>query len=223
MATRSQPDAGDRRVSDAKDFGRTFTDRLAYLRPGQRVSVPDRIEGPDRTGSVRCVVDLDGALLDVTIDSEWWSTLGQGRIAAAVLESFAYTRSKAAIARMALRHYGHDPHAGRRVPAAEPARPLPDVDDPRFEGAVEAALERGFAVLDKVERVRRVRDEPRPRTVSGPRGMFHVVLVGYAVKSAEINTHGLMASDGPRLALDARDALIAATQPAEVAALAWRS
>ncbi len=204
-------DADDHRIRDAKIFAENLEELATRTRPGHPVPGVDRIDGPDRSGSVYCVVDRTGTVVNVRIESDWWETLGPGRIAAAIMEALDYARSKASMALMILDRHGHRPDVppapdfGSQV--AGPAIPLPDPDDPGFDFAAQAKLERAFTILDAAERLGQTRDVAERRIVAGPAGLFRLILAGHAVRGAEVDQHHLGPYDGDRLASDARIAL----------------
>ena len=206
----TRPDA-DCRVSDAHAFESSFQQFAARIRTGQPVPRYD-IKGTDHTGTIRCTLSARGTLVDVTIGPQWWDTLGPTEVAAAVLEAFDYARTKVGMAQMILDRNGHS------LPAAR--RPAPD---PVGSGSLDvtsallAMTRRGYEVLDEVDRITRIREDREPRTVAGPRRLFFVTMVGCTITSAHVTPHGLTASDGARLAADAREALLTAVQPRELA------
>jgi hypothetical protein len=199
---------GDRddRDRDAVTFARRVEELAATLRPGAPVPELDRIEGADRSGTVHCVVDRFGAVQDVHIDPGWWAALGPTRVAAAVLDALSYARSKAALAMTALGRHGHRPQL---PPAPEIAPPIdvPHVDSPGFERAIEARLDRAFAMLEAARRLRESIADPQPRTVSGPSRLFRVTVLGTVVQGAEVDEDHLGPYAGNELANDARLAL----------------
>ncbi|ROT32404.1 hypothetical protein [Micromonospora sp. HM5-17] len=143
---------------------------------------------------------------DVHIGPGWWAALGPTRVAAAVLDALSYARSKAALAMTTLGRHGHRPQL---PPAPEIAPPIdvPHVDSPGFERAIEARLDRAFAMLEAARRIRESLADPQPRTVSGPSRLFRVTVLGAVVQSAEVDEDHLGPYAGGELANDARLAL----------------
>ncbi len=204
----------DRRVRDARIFAGTIEDMAARVRPGEPVPGLDGIDGTDRSGTVHCVVDLRGGLLRVGIDQGWWERVGPGLIGSAILDALRFARSKATMARLVLDRYGH-PAGGPpgdlgALFTAEPSTPLPPYDAPGFPGALARKAGRTMTILDSAERFARTRQSAQRRVVTGPRGLFRVVLSGAGIVGAEVNEHGLHPSDAADLAEDASAALRAA-------------
>jgi hypothetical protein len=207
-------DVGDRRARDARRFVENVENLVASTRPGDPLPVLDGIEGTDLSGTVDCVVDLGGALSRVGIIDGWWEAVGPHGVAAAVLQALRFARDKAGLARMVLARHGR-PYTGaapdyQMLFTAEPPRGLPQYDAPDFADALLRKVNRAVTVLDNAQRFARERDGAQPREVTGPRGLFRVVLAGVTVVGAMVNEQGLRASDADELAADARDALLAA-------------
>jgi hypothetical protein len=204
----------DRRVRDARRFLENFEDMAAHLRPGEPVPHIGGIEGTDPTSTVYCVVQLDGTLSQVGIVDGWWDAVGPGGVASAVLDALGFAREKATMARLVLDRYGHPYQAATPDPStlftSEPSRPLPPYDAPDFQDALVRKVNRAATILANVERFTQARDSAERRVVTGPRGMFRVILTGFTIVGAEVSEHGLHPSDAADLAQDARDALLAA-------------
>jgi hypothetical protein len=198
----------DDRTRDAAAFAQRVEDLVATIRPGAPVPELDRIEGADRSGTVYCVVDRFGAVQDVYVDPGWWTALGPTRVAAAILDALDYARSKAALAMAVLSRHGHRPRLPEDTSqVAGPPIDVPHVDSPDFERAIEAKLDHAFAVLKAARRLRESLDDPQPRTVSGPSGLFRVNVLGVVIQGAEVDESRLSPYDADGLASDARHAL----------------
>jgi hypothetical protein len=203
----------DDRTRDAAAFAQRVEDLVATIRPGAPVPELDRIEGADRSGTVYCVVDRFGAVQDVYVDPGWWTALGPTRVAAAILDALDYARSKAALAMAVLSRHGHRPRLPEDTSqVAGPPIDVPHVDSPDFERAIEAKLDRGYAILDAVRRLRDDAERRERRVVTGPSGLFQVRLLGPVVEGADVVGAELAPHDGDRIASDARLALQEAAQ-----------
>jgi hypothetical protein len=199
---------------DARRFVENLEDMVAGSRPGDPVPGLDAIDGTDTSGTVYCVVDLGGTLLQVGIVDGWWEAVGPQGIAEAVLQSLRFARDKAGLARMVLSHHGRSSGLPRpdyeTLFTSEPHRELPPYDAPDFPEELSRKVDRAARILQNAERFARERDSSERREVTGPRGLFRVVLAGFAVVGAAVDEYGLRAVDGADLAADARDALLAA-------------
>jgi hypothetical protein len=205
----------DRRARDARIFVENLEDVVARLPRGAPAPEIGEIGGTDPTGTVHCVVTIDGTLVRVGIDDGWWDALGPGRVAAAILDAMRYAKSKAAMGRLVLDRYGHPidsttPDLGM-IFTSEPSVPLPPYDADNFPDALARKLDRAVTILHNAERFSRAEESPERRVVTGPRGMFRVVMSGLEIVGAEVNEYGLHRSDAADLADDARAALLAAT------------
>jgi hypothetical protein len=204
----------DRRARDVQRFVENFEDMAAHLRPDDPVPDVGGIEGADESGTIYCVVDVGGTLSQVGIVDGWWDAVGPGHVAAAILDAMRFAKSKATMARLILDRYGHPYRApvsdAGTLFAAAPSEPLPPYESDDFNAALARKLDRTMTILSNAERFSRAADSPERRVVTGPRGMFSVVLSGFEIVRAEVNEYGLGPSDGPELAADARDALLAA-------------
>ncbi|MEO3745962.1 hypothetical protein [Plantactinospora sp. B5E13] len=201
----------DARTQDSEIFVQNLEETVAATQPGTPVPNLSRIDGVDASGTIHCTVDLAGALLDLQIDPGWWSALGPERVAAGVLEALEHARTKVVVAVMALNRHGHQaqpaPGPDFAAQVAGPPIDVPHLDSPDFERTIEAKIARGFAVLEAARRLRQRLDDPQRRIVSGPRGLFRVVVVGTAVQGAEVDQDRLGPYGGNQLADDARPAL----------------
>lgn len=215
MPYQEQRNPGDARLRDAKAFAQNIEELSANIWPGARVPGLERIDGADHSGTVHCFVDQFGALIDVQIDSDWWNALGAAHVAAAVLDALQFARSKASMAMLILGRHGHRPalatHPDFASEVAGPPIEVPHVDDPDFERTIEAKIEHGYAVMDAARRIRQSLDSQERRVLSGPDGLFRVLLAGVVVQGAEVD-NSLGPYDGNRLAADARAALQAAAR-----------
>lgn len=201
----------DPRLDQARRFVRELEEDVARTPRYLPVEGLDRISGTDQTGTVTSVVDARGDFVDLRIGSDWWYTVGPSGVAVAILDALQFAQDKAMLAMNLLRRHG------RQLP------PETSADDPfRHDefassgtptdawaewAAAEAKVERGYVLMDTADRVAEMRDAPEPRTISGPQGLFHLRLVGFAVESAEVNSHRIVPEDADRIADDARAAL----------------
>lgn len=204
----------DLQVRDARRFVENLEDVVARTRPDAPVPGLDAIEGPDSSGTVFCVVDAAGALMQVGIVDGWWEALGPGGVAAAVLQALRFARDKAGLARLVLHRHGRAATVAgpdlETLFTSEPHRDLPPFGAPDLGDAMARKVERAARILNNAERYARERDSGVRREVTGPRGLFRVVLSGFTVVGAAVNEQYLRAGDGADLAADARDALLAA-------------
>jgi hypothetical protein len=207
-------DVDDRRERDVRRFVENLEDMVTSTRAGDPLPGLDGIDGTDASGTVSCVVDLGGGLSRVGITDGWWQAVGPHGVAAAVLQALRFARDKAGLARMVLARHGR-PYTTAALDyhtlfTDEPPHDLPPYDAPDFADALLRKVNRAAAVLDNAQRFARERDGGGRREVTGPRGLFRVVLVGVTVVGALVNEPGLRALDADELAADARDALLAA-------------
>ena len=190
----------DARVDDAERFVSDVEGLADRSRPGDPPPRFDRIDGPDRTGTVHAVVDGTGRFVDLRLDPGWWAALGPERVAAGITEALEAARMKASLAWLVLRRRGGPP------PPAEPSsRALPPVGDQNFLGAVLNRIEDAYQLRDDADR--RLRAANTSRVIAGPRGLVRLHVTGRRIERAEVVQHGLTAADGDRLAADARDVL----------------
>ncbi len=124
-----------------------------------------------------------------------------------------FARDKAGLARMVLNRHGRSvavpgPDYETRF-TSEPRRELPPYDAPDFPDELSRKVERAARILHNAERFARERDSGIRREVTGPRGMFRVVLAGFTVVGEVVDENSLRDGDGDDLAADARDALLA--------------
>src|SRR5438067_1228110 len=96
----------DPRSRDARTFADNVEELVAATRPGEPVSMLGHIDGSDRSGTVHCVVDDFGDVVDVGIDRNWWGALGPSGVAAGILDALDYARSKVLMAQLILDRYG---------------------------------------------------------------------------------------------------------------------
>ncbi|GAA3772007.1 hypothetical protein GCM10022225_69190 [Plantactinospora mayteni] len=202
----------DPRLDQARRFVRQLEESLASTPRHLPVDGLDRIGGDDQTGTVTCVVDARGDFVDLRVRSDWWYTLGPSGVASAILDALQYAQDKAMLAMAVLRRHGRTlpaPPTGDRFQHDEfAARP----GDIWAEwGAAEARVQRGYDTMAAADRVVETRDSAEPRTISGPRGLFHLTLVGFTVASAEVNPR-IAARDADAIADDARATLRQATR-----------
>ena len=103
------------------------------------------------------------------------------------------------MARLVLDRYGHPYAPAAPDPStlftSEPSRPLPPYDAPDFQDELQRKVHRAATVLANVERFTRARDSAERRMITGPRGMFRVILTGFTIVGAEVSEHGLHPSD----------------------------
>jgi hypothetical protein len=202
------------RVDEAREFVRRLERSLAHTAHHVPVDGLDRISATDRTATVTCVVDARGTFVDVSIGADWWHTVGPTAVASAVIEALQFAQDKAMLAMTVLRRSGRANPAS--APREDPVRGDASSHRPRDVwaewSAAEANVERGYALMRTADRVVELRDSPQPRTISGPRGLFRLGLVGFTITHAEVDPHGLSPADTDRLAQDARDALRQATR-----------
>jgi len=200
------------RIGDTSRFVTNLEDEVRGIRPGAPVRGLDAVEGSDASGTVYCVVDLTGAVLQVGITDGWWDEVGARGVAPAVLQALQLAREKAGIAKLVLVRYGHP--LPSPSPAATHAEPESAYDDQASR--VEAArrkIDRAYASLAESDRFLRALNSGERRDVVGPRGLFRVHVVGVRIVGASVNEHGLRADDAGDLANDAREALLAVRAP----------
>ncbi|GIF24456.1 hypothetical protein BJ973_007936 [Actinoplanes tereljensis] len=189
------------RIRDTRRFIENLEDTLAYTPAGQPVPGLDAIEGADASGTVYCLVRLDGRPARISITDGWWEAVGPEAIAGAVLQAYRFAQQKTVFARMVLRRHGRTHES---PPNLEPEVPTgaDDLDTMRRRidqaGADIAAAMRLFEVVN----------DPSPRVVSGPRGIFTLTVRGTVIESAQVNVFGLRPEDATDLADDAREALL---------------
>jgi hypothetical protein len=201
----------DPRVPDAERFAERLRRAVAETPRDQPVPEAERISGADANDAVICYVDVLGEFVDLDVRSDWWYTVGPGGIASAVLDALVFAQEKSLIALAVLAHDGRTPTSRFTFPQNErgPAYPA----DPESEIAeARAAIRRGAALVDAADRLARMRDTARPRTIAGPRGLFRITMAGFELVQADVNEGALSASDSDALADDARQALAQATR-----------
>jgi hypothetical protein len=89
----------DGRARDVRIFVDNLEDTATRLRPGD--ALPD-VDGADESGTVHCVVHIDGSLSAVTIVDGWWDAVGPHGVAAAVLSAYRFAQQKATTGRLVL-------------------------------------------------------------------------------------------------------------------------
>jgi hypothetical protein len=210
----------DNRVEDVRRFLGDAEDLVSRAARGHPVRELEQIDGTDSSGTVYSVVDVHGALLRIGLDPAWWERVGPRAVGGAILQAVRCAKDKAAAARMMLEQYGHEVPAPAYDPASAftdmPPVPLPDYDSERFEDALARTLRRAEQIITNAERFSRLRDSGAARTVSGPRGLFQVVIEGSQIIEARVDTFLIGPDSGAELAQDALDALRAVQSPAVV-------
>jgi hypothetical protein len=200
------------RIGDASRFLTNLEDEVRGARFGAPVRGLDAIEGSDASGTIYCVVDLTGAVVQVGIADGWWDAVGAHGVAPAVLQALRLAREKAGIAKLVLARYGH------RLPSPSPvathAESESEYDDQasRVESA-RRKIDRASSSLAESDRFMRAINNGEGRDVVGPRGLFRVHVVGVRIVGASVNEHGLRADHAGDLANDAREALLAVRAP----------
>ncbi|SCE92212.1 hypothetical protein [Micromonospora mirobrigensis] len=212
MPYHEQHGADDPRLDDAREFLARMERHFGQARPGEDVGGYGPVSGTDVTGSVTCLVDTDGDLVDLWLDPGWWRAVGPAGVGAALLAALDFARSKLGVARAVAERYGHELPAPAAPPSAQhlippPTAPLPDPDSPRYLEAISEKIDRGFAILDATQRLSRQAAEPDRQLVAGPYGIVRVGVAGGAVVSAEVDGYDLGPADGDRIAADALAAL----------------
>jgi hypothetical protein len=206
----------ERRTRDARAFVENVEEMVERLPAGEAVPTIS-IDGEDLSGTVVCVVDVDGALTRIVIDDGWWDAVGPGGVAAAVLDALRSAKSKSTMARLIFGRHGlrdgRAPVDLGRLFTGELSEPLPPYDDDRFSAALARTADRALTILDAARRFGQLRDSPLRWVVSGPRGMFRVHMKGLNVVGAEVGEVSLHRSDAAVLAEDALAALSRATSP----------
>lgn len=200
------------RISDSRRFVARIEDELRYVGPDEPVPGLDAIEGSDESGTVYCVIRLDGTPVQVGITDGWWEAVGPRAVAAAVLQAYAYAQQKANFARLVLDEQGRsitNEPAPRRSSYDDEPEPVRD-DTWKDSYALQQQVSRVMGELDEaIKRFDQVLDPPE-RELAGPRGMFRAVVKGPEIIRAYVNEYGLRRDDADELAQDARDVLVAA-------------
>jgi hypothetical protein len=202
----------EHRIADTGRFVTNLEDELRGAGSVDPVPGLAGIEGTDASGTVYCVVDLSGALVQVGITDGWWAAVGPQGVAAAVLQALRLAKEKAGVAKLVLAHYGHALPAPRQ--ARVTVEPEPPLDD--LAARAEAArrkIDQAASTLAEADRFNRAVAHAETREVTGPRGLFRVRVVGVRVVGATVDEDALRPEDGTELALDAREALLAVRAP----------
>jgi hypothetical protein len=111
------------RIDETSRFVTNLEDEVRSARPGDAVGGLDVIEGSDASGTVYCVVDLTGAIVQVGITNGWWHRVGAHGVANAVLQALQLAREKVGIAKLVLTRHGLPfPSPGPVEPLDEPER-----------------------------------------------------------------------------------------------------
>ncbi|MFC0007727.1 hypothetical protein [Micromonospora siamensis] len=214
MPYHEQHGADDPRLDDAREFLARMERHFGQARPGEDVGGYGPVSGTDVTGSVTCLVDTDGDLVDLWLDPGWWRAVGPTGVGVALLAALDFARSKLGVARAVAERYGHElpapPRPQRLLPS--PTGPLPDPDSPRYVEAIQAKADRGFEILAAADRLSRQAAELDHRVVVGPYGLVRLTLAGGGVLAAEVDGYDLGPADGDRIAADAVAALREAAQ-----------
>jgi hypothetical protein len=206
----------DSRLDQARRFVRQLRDSLESTPRYLPVEGLDRILGADQTGTVTCVVDIRGDFVDLSIRSDWWHTVGPSGIAPAVLDALQFAQDKAMLAAALLRRHDRpvSPDPSARKPFARHEVAAPPADAWAEWAAAEAQVERGSDFMAVADRLVETRDSAEPKIISGPRGLFHLRLVGITVASAEVSPR-VAPEDADGIADDARAVLRQATREKE--------
>jgi hypothetical protein len=189
------------RIRDTRRFIENLEDTLAYTPAGHPVPGLESIEGADASGTVYCLVRLDGRPVRITIMDGWWDAVGPHGIASAILQAYRFAQEKTVFARMVPRRGGRTISAPAEV---APPRPAGADDLETLRRRIDQA---GAEMVDAM-RLLDVVTDPAPRTVSGPRNLFSLVVRGTVIESAQVNGYGLRPEDATDLADDAREALL---------------
>ncbi|MFI5496042.1 hypothetical protein [Actinoplanes sp. NPDC051859] len=208
--------ADDPRISGARIFAEQLRHAITATSPDLPVDGLDRIPGSDATGTVTCYVDVRGDFVDLSIQSDWWYSVGPAGIASAVLDALAFAQEMSLIAMATLSHYGRTVKA-REVDVSEffPSQEEPVANLAAETAAASKKIDRAISIVDAADRIGRLRDNPQQRLITGPRGLFHITMTGFAVQRADVNEGALSASGADLLVEDARAALTQASREAD--------
>ncbi|GAA2511481.1 hypothetical protein [Winogradskya humida] len=204
----------DPRVPGARHFAERLRNTVANTPRDLPVDGLDRIPGADVSDTVTCFVNVHGDFVDLSLQSDWWYTVGPSGVAAAVLDALAFAQEKSSIAMAILGHYGHRAEERSENPftflqAAE----APHYSDPESEiAAAYDKVRRTASIVDVADRMSRRRDTAEHRVVTGPRGLFRLTMAGFDLQHADVDENALSAADAGLLAEDARAALVRATR-----------
>jgi hypothetical protein len=205
-------DFDERRIADARRFVENLEDQLQYTPPDMPIPVLDSIEGTDSSGTVHCIVRLDGRPERIVITDGWWETVGPAGIADAVLQAHRTAGEKAGLAKLVLRRHGRVWRT--RATAAE--EPLDDLPYPTGQSTMHDLEELRHRIDRSVSRITtamqrfRERTQHEQREVTGPGRMFTVVLRGPVIVAAHTGSRRPGPGDGSDLAADALAALLVA-------------
>lgn len=202
---------GDNRVGDARRFLGDMEDLVSRAAPGEPVHGLEQIDATDSSGTVFGVVDVRGKLLRVGLDDRWWDAVGSRGAGAAILQAVRAAKDKAAAARMLLEQYGHALPPAAYDPASRftdlPHVPLPSPDSERFDDALARTLRRAEQIMTNAAKFSDRQQSATERTVTGPRGLFQIVVAGSRITEARVDAYLVGPSSGPELAADALETL----------------
>ncbi len=200
-------DVDDRRRADARRLvadveHAVATGRLDDLLPSLR-----RVEGPDRTGAVSCVVDESGHFLDVHLAGDWRRHLDGGALGTAILEALRYARSKAGVVPLILRRHGvaHSAPAAPRYDHDD--APLPPADSPGYHDAVQARIRETARILDTAEARMATYRATSGEVLTSPHGIFRATIDRSGVQRLDVDRYSADTADIDVLLAEARAVL----------------
>jgi hypothetical protein len=204
----------DPRLTDARQFAGQLQNTIAMTPRDQPVAGLDRIAGADASDTVTCYVDARGEFVDLSLQSDWWYTVGPSGIASAVLDALTFAQEKSLVAAAILDHHGRSAQVSGPNPytflEGHDGSPAPDRATEVAEAYAKVA--RTAAIVDAADRIVRMRDTAQSRVIAGPRGLFRITMAGFELEQANVDENALSASDADWLADDARAALAQATR-----------